>query len=33
MSVNGETTIVNDQTVEEDLQDRLDNPESDNQNN
>ncbi|BAZ16121.1 hypothetical protein NIES4071_79960 [Calothrix sp. NIES-4071] len=31
--VNGETTIVDDQTVEEDLQDRLDNPESDNQNN
>lgn len=31
--VNGETTIVDDQTVEEDLQDRLDNPESNNQDN
>lgn len=31
--VNGETTIVDDQTVEEDLQDRLDLTESDNQEN
>lgn len=31
--VNGETTIVDDQTVENDLEDRLDLPESDNQDN
>jgi hypothetical protein len=31
--VSGETTIVDDQTVEEDLQDRLELPESDNQDN
>ncbi len=31
--VNGETTIVDDQTVEEDLEDRLDLPESNNQDN
>ncbi len=31
--VNGETTIVDDQTVENDLEDSLDLPESDNQDN